>query len=114
MKTDQELEGLLRRVRPASPSTALRARILSPGRQRRWPWVAAAALLLMTLTLQYASARLRGALPRNDTMMLMDAEADAVASLRNLLDVSEDEARAIVLVRGIQARIAERQEQDPQ
>jgi hypothetical protein len=114
MKPDEEIEDLLRRLRPASPSAALRARILSPGRQRRWPWAAAAALLLMTLSLQYASARLRGALPRNDIVMLMDVEADAVASLRNFLDVSEDEARAIVLVRGIQARIAERQEQDPQ
>ena len=114
MRTDDEVEDLLRRVRPASPSTTLRARILAPGRQRRWPWVAAAALLLMTLTLQYASARLRGALPRNEVVTPMDGEADAVASLGNLLDVSEDEARAMVLVRGIQARIAQRQEQEPQ
>ena len=114
MKHDQDIEDLLRRVRPASPPRALRARILSPARNRRWPWFAAAALLLMTLTLQYASARLRGTLPRNDAAISMEAEVESVASLRDLFDVSEDEARAIVLVRGLQSRIAQRQEWEPQ
>ena len=114
MKHDHEIEELLRRVRPGSPPDALRARILSPARHRRWPWFAAAALLLTTLTLQYASARLRGALPRNDTVISIDADVESVASLRDLFDMSEDEARAIVLVRGLQSRIAQRHQQEPQ
>jgi hypothetical protein len=45
---DREPEDLLRRYRPAGPSTDLRARVMVDALPvgRTWPWVAAAAVLL--------------------------------------------------------------------
>jgi hypothetical protein len=44
---DEELEELLRRVRPAGPGPELRRRIIAGGRvPRTWPWALAAAILL--------------------------------------------------------------------
>ena len=103
---DEEIEELLRRVRPASPSLALRARILARRQPaRRWPWLAAAALFALTLTLQYSAAQLRGALPGDGSSATLPGEAERISSVRELLEVSEDEARAIVVVQGIVERI---------
>jgi hypothetical protein len=46
--TEQEIEVLLRRYRPAGPRPDLRARILADAAPvpRSWPWAAAAAALL--------------------------------------------------------------------
>jgi hypothetical protein len=58
---DPEIEDLLRRYRPAGPSSDLRARILGDTTPvgRTWPWaVAAAVLLAATLYLHAASNRL--------------------------------------------------------
>jgi len=54
---DSEVEDLLRKYRPAGSPAALRQRILEPTRVLRiWPWVsAAAALLVLGLTFQLAA-----------------------------------------------------------
>jgi hypothetical protein len=64
---EPDVETLLRSYRPVRPPPALRGRILTPQDARRvWPWsLAAAALLVVTLALQLATARLnRGASAR--------------------------------------------------
>ena len=51
---DDQMEDLLRRVRPVGPRPELRARIVAARRPaaRAWPWVsAAAALLAITVAL---------------------------------------------------------------
>lgn len=61
---DDQLEQLLRQVRPVGPPPRLRARIISARRPavRTWPWVsAAAALLAFTIALPMTDdRRLRG------------------------------------------------------
>jgi hypothetical protein len=54
---DFEIEDLLRRYRPAGPPAELRQRILATTRAPLiWPWAsAAAALLLLGLTFQFAA-----------------------------------------------------------
>jgi hypothetical protein len=57
---DDQIEDLLRRVRPAGPPPRLRARIISARRPvpRAWPWVsAAAALLVLTVALPLYDGR---------------------------------------------------------
>lgn len=55
--SDSDIEELLRRYRPAGPPKQLRERILAIERTERiWPWMAAAAALLVSaLTLHVAT-----------------------------------------------------------
>ncbi len=59
---DREIERILSRYQPVSPSSELRARALAAGepRERIWPWAAAAAALLAaTVGFDSASHQLR-------------------------------------------------------
>jgi hypothetical protein len=57
---DEQIEGLLRTVRPAGPPPHLRARIVASRPSRVWPWAAAAAALFAIVTaLQYSAAGVR-------------------------------------------------------
>jgi hypothetical protein len=57
---DDQIEDLLRSVRPAGPPPHLRARILASRPSRAWPWLAAAAALLVTTAaLQLSAGELR-------------------------------------------------------
>jgi hypothetical protein len=51
MKSDDDLERLLRRYEPAPPPASLRARALGarPDARRAWPWAAAAAAMLAAI-----------------------------------------------------------------
>jgi hypothetical protein len=58
---DEQIEDLLRRVRPIGPGPELRTRIAGARRLRTWPWAAAAAALLaVTVTVQFSTARTHG------------------------------------------------------
>jgi hypothetical protein len=90
---DDQLEDLLRRVRPSGPRADLRARIVSARRpERAWPWAAAAAaLLFVTLFLQIAALRLRG-----DVRVAIGttaSETDQFDRVRAALGLSELEMR---------------------
>ena len=57
---DEQIEGLLRNVRPSGPPPHLRGRINASGRSRAWPWLAAAAaLVVMATALQLSAGELR-------------------------------------------------------
>jgi hypothetical protein len=81
---DQQVEALLKRNRPAGPPESLRERCLSPLRQARvWPWVAAAAVLLViTVTIEGAAAR---AVASADVVVAPDPTAHAIAELAETL-----------------------------
>jgi hypothetical protein len=49
MTTDSDVEDRLRQFRPVGPPPRLRARCTSVSRPSRWPYVAAASLLLLAL-----------------------------------------------------------------
>jgi hypothetical protein len=59
VRQDDEIEDMLRRYRPCGPPPALRARCVAPPRTARWPYVAAAALLLVAVGTYRASATLQ-------------------------------------------------------
>ena len=57
---DEQIENLLRSVRPAGPPPDLRARIMSARQARAWPWAAAAAALFaVAAVLQFSARELR-------------------------------------------------------
>jgi hypothetical protein len=89
MKNDRDVESLLRRYEPAGPPSELRARVVGArgdGRRRAWPWVAAAAaLLIATFGLHVASARLSGTWVEP----AVDARAQAIADLAEMLGGDE-------------------------
>lgn len=64
---DSDIEDLLRKYRPAGPPVEMRQRILATVRVPRiWPWAsAAAALLVMALTLRLAAGNLAAGAPMN-------------------------------------------------
>jgi hypothetical protein len=111
---DDELEDLLRRVRPAGPPPELRARIVrSSGAisarrvQRTWPWAAAAAALLVATLALHQAARLGAAsaidlsTPRDETVEALadmfggDREARAIAELMIATDQARSERNGI-------------------
>ena len=93
MKDDQELEDLLRRYEPVGPPASLRARVLAgPTPVRRaWPWVAAAAALLV------ATISLRDAADRAVTSEPEDSSSPRTADVLADMMGGGDEARAISL-----------------
>jgi hypothetical protein len=113
---DAELEDLLRRVRPAGPPPGLRARIAGCRRPpRAWPWVAAAAaLLIVTAVLQVSAERARASfwLQRDAAVAADAADSQAVQEALGLDDV---EIRAEALRRELIAiRDAREMERYPQ
>ena len=54
---DPELETLLGGYRPVGPPARLRQRILPVRSRRTWPWLGAAAALLLTTVLLHIAAR---------------------------------------------------------
>lgn len=97
MKDDQ-VEDLLRRVRPAGPPLELRARILASRAARPvWPWTAAAAALLALIVgLQWSAGQLReDARPP----LVASTEESEMATLKATFNLTDEEVRAIVLAR---------------
>jgi hypothetical protein len=99
---DAQLEDLLRRVQPAGPPPGLRARVAERRRPlRAWPWVAAAAaLLVITAVLQASAERARASF-----RLQREVLADAVDSeaLRDALGLDDVEFRAEMLRRELSA-----------
>ena len=95
---DEDLEALLRNVRPAGPSPELRARILAARSARpAWPWAAAAAALLMTIVgLQWSAGELRQEM--RPAPAAASEELDT-AVLRETFQLSEGEIRAMTMKR---------------
>ena len=82
---DEQIESLMRRVRPRGPDPELRDRSLAPV-ARTWPWMAAAAaLLLMTLGAHTSSMRTYAAID----LLVTPAEHDELAVLREALGDDE-------------------------
>ena len=86
---DEQLDDLLRHVRPAGPPPELRARILGARRSpRAWPWaVAAAALLALTVGLQVSTMRTSRAITR--AVAPVQAEGSDLTELRAALEDDE-------------------------
>jgi hypothetical protein len=117
--TDEELEALLVRTRPRGPSAELHARIVArpvvqavetfkrvESAPSVWPWAAAtAALLIVTLLLQIASAGLRHPVRDANVVAAPDIEDELTAALREAGGLSEDEARLVARVHQVQMRI---------
>lgn len=101
---DAQLEDLLRRVRPAGPPPRLRARIAErPRPLRAWPWVAAAAaLLIITAVLQASADRARTSfrLQRDAAVVADTVDSEA---LRDALGLDDVEIRAEMLRRELSA-----------
>ena len=104
--TDDQIENLLRRVRPAGPPPELRARILSASPPRRaWPWLAAAgALLMMVVSLQSSAGQLRQQIqPQPPASVSQDSE---IALLQQTFGLTDDEMRALTITRDVDRMLA--------
>ena len=110
MMHDDDLEHLLRRYRPVGPSPDLRARALVPRAASAWPWLAAAAaLLLFTGGIE----RLNGHLvARADVLADPDPEVVAVEQLADLLGGGSEGRAAAALVLAGERRRAEQNRTD--
>jgi hypothetical protein len=87
---DEEIETILRRYRPCGPPPALRARCVAPPRVARWPYIAAAALLVVAFGTYRASATLQPQALRPAT------EASVEARLTAWLGGGPDAERAAI------------------
>lgn len=102
------IEQLLRQLRPAGPPPELRARIVSAGPRRAWPWIAAAAaMLLMTIALQVAASSLRQQVRPAVVTGGLDAERERASSLEISLGLTAADARMVAMVDELRSRIAE-------
>lgn len=117
---DQDLEDVLRRYRPCDPPTSLRERCLAPPRAMRWPYAAAAALVLVALGTYRASATLQ---PR---ALTESADLAVAAELTDWLGASAEATQAATAaivrfrvdeaarVAGVDGRTGSPQERYPQ
>lgn len=104
---EQAIEALLKRVQPAAPPAALRARVLRARPARLWPWAAAAAILVAaTIPISSLTDRL---IRRASTTIATPFEAAAVDDLAAWLGDTE-EARAFAIAEIGRLRAASRQE----
>jgi hypothetical protein len=95
---DDQIERLLRQVRPAGPPVRLRARIVAARRPRSWPWIAAAAALLaLTVWLRGADTTLTMALAPAPTVWeteravlagLLGGDAQAQNAAEQMVDLN--------------------------
>lgn len=102
--SDRDPERLLRRLEPAGPPAALRGRIVGAPAPRGWPWLAAAAaLLVLTASLQVRSAALRA--QTGAVVLEPDQEAERAAALEVSTGVSPAEARVMAMMDGLEFRL---------
>ena len=78
---DEEIEGLLRSVRPAGPPPELRARIVAAQPRAAWRWLAVAAALFAIATALQVSA---GAARRSTNSTIAAAQPVDVADVELL------------------------------
>jgi hypothetical protein len=111
---DEEIEELLRAVRPVGPPPALRARIVAARPVRRaWPWVAAAAALLaVTVSLRVAATQTLDRV-RPAASAAPAATASDLETLRDVHGLDDARARALALTRDLARRIRGEQEEAP-
>lgn len=111
MTTDDDVDARLRRLRPVGPSAALRARCVARPRSPRWPYLAAAALLVAALGTYHASSRVT---PR---VMQPEPTAATVARLAAWLgggtDAEQMAAAALARFRADEAARATRPSSTP-
>lgn len=83
---DDQIEDLLRRLRPAGPAPGLRGRMLGAGPAasgRAWPWAAAAAALLaLVIGLRASTDRVYGAVQQDVTGSGGHAVVDEMPALQ--------------------------------
>ena len=109
---DDEIEGLLRGMRPAGPPPHLRARIVAPRPARAWPWMAAAAALFAVTTILQLSA---GDVLRDASSAIAAAQHDDSAEIDVLREAyGSDQAafQAAVLRRELDALVPTAPQQD--
>lgn len=102
---DEQLDDLLRCVRPAGPPSDLRARIFAPRRApRAWPWaMAAAALLMLTVTVHFSATRMHREIAR----VVASAQEDSVDLLELRAALNDNE----LLIQQAESWTAEEQRQ---
>ena len=103
---DDQIDDLLRRVRPAGPPAELRARIVGARARPAWAWMAAAAaMLLLTVVSQLGSASLRQDLRQAAISGSSDSESELTLALQASTGLSENDARMAVVLDGIRFRV---------
>ena len=103
---DDQMEDLLRRVRPVGPRPELRTRIVGTPAKRAGLWVAAAAaMLLLTVTLQFEAANLRQSLREAVVSASSGSENELTLALQTSTGLSENEARMAVVLDDLRSRI---------
>ena len=112
---DEEIEALLRAVRPVGPPPGLRARILAARPARRtWPWVAAAAALLaVTVSLRVAASQTLDRVRPATASAVPAAAASDLETLRDVHGLDDARARAFALTRDLARRLRGEQEEAP-
>jgi hypothetical protein len=106
---DDQIEDLLRHVRPAGPRPELRARIVGTPAKPGWAWMAAAAaMLLLTVALQFGAASLRQPLRQAVASASTSSENELTLALQTSTGLSENEARMAVVLDDLRFRIEQR------